>query len=101
LEAMQSLYPATRNNTGPKALQVIRTYLVNIIEQPSALKFRVINKSNKVFNQNVTKVQGALAIFKSAGFVLEQDDRYRLREVNLPVLKRTIEKIERALEVYR
>lgn len=52
-------------------METLNKYLRNILSNPSEEKFRKIRLSNKVFQEKVYGMEGAIEFLESAGFVKE------------------------------
>ncbi|GMS95875.1 hypothetical protein PENTCL1PPCAC_18050 [Pristionchus entomophagus] len=78
------------NNMEPRkvAMETIRKYLQNILENQSEPKFRKIRMSNKAFNDRVLSVKGGREFLEAVGFEEREEDNGRVTEKYLVMNER-------------
>lgn len=99
LKTIITLYPDHRHpNVAKSSLQILKTYLSNILSNPLESKYHRLRVKNKIFQDRIVKTQGALNFLKAIGFT-EEDDFYVLKTIPIYLIIDAIKMLDDAIEI--
>lgn len=88
---------------GEQCLNILRTYVANIVNNPKEKKYTRINTNNEVFKAKVKPFVGAKKLLRAVGFVHDEEDRAALvlgDRANFELMEKTKMKLESACTSY-
>jgi hypothetical protein len=100
VEAIVKLYPTFRcGDQSKNCLNTIKLILSNILKNPTEEKFKKIKMTNPNVQERVGKIQLALKLLNSLGFI-EDGEFYTCKEYNLDLFKKIVDVLDIELSKY-
>ena len=97
LKTIKTLYPTFRNpGVARTALNTLKAYSSNIINNPESDKYRIIKTENRAFQDRIAKVTGATNFLKAVGFQ-EEGGMYTFSSFDFSVLELGLKLIDEVL----
>jgi hypothetical protein len=101
--AIQTLMRYRTGGDGGNALKLLLTYVKNIAENPSEVKYRSINTDSNAFKSKLAPLVGPMVVFKALGFEKVEDEaKLKLEgEPDVALFQSTAAKLTQAESTYR
>jgi len=97
IKTVKTLYPNFRNpGIAAQTLNTLKAYMINILNNPEEEKFQKIRIENKVFQDRIAKVNGAIVFLKAVGFE-EEAGFYALKNINRSLLEDGVRMLDDAV----